>query len=132
MSKYNPNIHQRKTIRLKGYDYSQEGLYFITICTKNKECLFGNIANDVMILNDAGMAVEKCWYEIPNHFPNTKLHQMVVMPNHFHGIIEITATTTAPTTTSVRTPTSAPTTTTAATVAVAVTIANGWVNCAWF
>lgn len=91
MNKYNPNIHHRKSIRLKGYDYSQEGLYFITLCTQNRECLFGNITNGNMILNDAGMMVEKCWHEIPHHFPNTNLHEMVVMPNHFHGIIEITA-----------------------------------------
>lgn len=90
MNKYNPNIHHRKSIRLKGYDYSQEGLYFITLCTQNRECLFGNITNGNMILNDAGIMVEKCWHEIPHHFPNTKLHEMVVMPNHFHGIIEIT------------------------------------------
>ena len=52
--KYNPNIHHRRSIRLKGYDYSQEGLYFITICVKDRECLFGKIENNEMILNDAG------------------------------------------------------------------------------
>jgi len=92
MVKYNPNIHHRKSIRLKGYDYSQAGLYFVTICTQNRECLFGNITDAKMILNDAGKMVEKCWYEIPNHFPNTRLHPMVVMPNHFHGIIELVGT----------------------------------------
>lgn len=89
MKKYNPNIHHRRSIRLKGYDYSQSGLYFITICTQNRQCLLGEISEGKMILNNAGKMVENCWYEIPAHFPNIKLHHMVVMPNHFHGIIEI-------------------------------------------
>ncbi len=83
-SKYN-----RRSIRLRDYDYSQEGLYFITICTQNKLCLFGKIENREMILNDAGKMVEKCWLEIPEHYPNVILHKYVIMPNHIHGIIEI-------------------------------------------
>jgi putative transposase len=90
MNKYNPNIHHRRTIRLKGYDYSQTGLYFITICTKNRGCLFGEIRNGKMVLNDAGDIANKCWYQITNHFPNTILHEHIIMPNHVHGIIEIT------------------------------------------
>ncbi|MBI9036204.1 MAG: transposase [Bacteroidales bacterium] len=82
-------IHNRKSIRLKGYDYSQEGLYFITICTHNRECLFGEIANNTMILNNAGKIANQCWLQIPHHFPNTQLHQHIIMPNHIHGIIEI-------------------------------------------
>ncbi|MCC6720947.1 MAG: hypothetical protein IT243_02005 [Bacteroidia bacterium] len=92
---YNPNIHHRKSIRLKGYDYSQAGLYFITICTHNRECFFGEIVganNDLpeMILNDAGKIANDCWFEIPQHFPNAVLHEHIVMPNHVHGIIELT------------------------------------------
>lgn len=87
--KYNPAIHHRKSIRLKGYDYSQEGLYFITICTCNRECLFGEVINKEMILNDAGRAANECWLKIPEHFPNVVLHEHVVMPNHVHGIIEL-------------------------------------------
>ena len=68
--KYNPQIHHRRSIRLKGYDYSQAGLYFITICTKDKECFFGRIENDEMILNEAGKIADKCWLDIPKHFPN--------------------------------------------------------------
>jgi len=61
MNRYNPNIHHRRSIRLKGYDYSQAGLYFITICCQNRNCLFGKIVDRKMILNDAGkMAVN--WY----------------------------------------------------------------------
>ena len=93
--KYNPAIHHRKSIRLKGYDYSQNGLYFITICTYNRECLFGEIIDKEMILNDAGKIANECWLNIPEHFPNAVLHEHVVMPNHVHGIIELSGTATA-------------------------------------
>ena len=85
---YNPNIHQRKSIRLKGYDYSQAGFYFITICAQNRACLFGEIIDGVMILNDAGKMIAKWYYELENKFTDIRCHQMVVMPNHFHCIIE--------------------------------------------
>lgn len=92
--KYNPDIHHRKSIRLKGYDYSQAGLYFITICCQDRICRFGEIVTDEnsqakMILNDAGIIANDCWLEIPEHFPNAKLHEHIVMPNHVHGIIEL-------------------------------------------
>ena len=86
---YNPNIHHRRSVRLQGYDYSQAGLYFITICCHNREYLFGNITNEEMKLNDAGKIADECWIEIPNHFPNAVLHEYVVMPNHVHGVIEL-------------------------------------------
>src|ERR1700722_13511603 len=91
-AKYNPAIHHRKSIRLKGYDYSQNGLYFITICTYNRECLFGEIINKKMILNDAGKIANECWLKIPEHFPGAILHEHVIMPNHLHGIIELAGT----------------------------------------
>ena len=87
--KFNPDIHHRKSIRLKGYDYSQAGLYFITICTHERLPLFGNINDGEMTTNEAGLVVEKCWKEIPDHFPQVILDCFVVMPNHIHGIIEI-------------------------------------------
>jgi len=87
--KYNPQIHHRKSIRLKGYDYSQAGLYFITICCQDRECRFGKIENDKMILNNLGKIADECWLEIPKHFPNVILHEYIVMPNHVHGIIEL-------------------------------------------
>lgn len=96
MNKYNPEIHNRRSIRLKGYDYSQSGLYFITMCCHKRVCLFGEIVIDPknqlpkMVLNDAGKIANKCWMEIPKHFPNVILHEYVIMPNHVHGIIEIT------------------------------------------
>ncbi len=99
--KYNPQIHHRRSIRLKGYDYSQAGLYFITICIHNRECLFGEIITievenfqplpqPEMKLNDAGKIANECWLEISKHFPNAVLHEHIVMPNHVHGIIELT------------------------------------------
>jgi len=90
MAKYNSDIHHRRSIRLKGYDYSQPGLHFITICTQNRSKLLGDIENSKMILNDAGMMVHRIWNEIPNDFHNIQLHEFVIMPNHIHGIIEIT------------------------------------------
>ncbi len=98
MNRYNPNdghiwnlpqhnCHKRKSIRLKGYDYSQAGLYFITICIKNRECLFGNIKNGKMILNDACKMVEKWYYELENKYPDIKCNEIIVMPNHTHFII---------------------------------------------
>ena len=68
MSQYNPFIHHRRSIRLKGYDYAQEGLYFITICCFENKHLFGKIMDGVMVLNEAGKVAENCWLEIPEHF----------------------------------------------------------------
>ena len=82
-------IHHRRSIRLKGYDYAQEGLYFITICCFENKHLFGKIVDWVMVLNDAGKIAEKCWLEIPEHFKNVVLHAFVIMPNYVHGILEI-------------------------------------------
>lgn len=86
---YNPNIHNRRSIRLKGYDYSRAGLYFVTICVKNRKYLFGKIIEGKMVLNDAGQMVDNEWLKIFHRFPNTKLHEYIVMPNHFHAILEI-------------------------------------------
>lgn len=87
---FNPNIHHRRSIRLREYDYSQEGLYFVIICTHERECLFGEIVNGEMQLNEFGKIVYKCWLEISQYFPNLQLHEHIIMPNHIHGIIEIT------------------------------------------
>jgi REP element-mobilizing transposase RayT len=92
MYNYNSNIHHRRSIRLKGYDYSQAGFYFITSCCQHRACLFGEIIEDsVIILNDAGKMIEAEWLKLPQRFNNIKLHEYVVMPNHFHAILEITA-----------------------------------------
>ena len=108
---YNHEIHHRRSIRLKGYDYSQEGLYFITICIEDRKYLLGEIVigastqgcpdNETygcpesgingckqMILNDAGKMIERWYRELENKYPDKRCHEMVIMPNHFHCIIE--------------------------------------------
>ncbi|MBS1643411.1 MAG: transposase [Bacteroidetes bacterium] len=87
--KYDPQKHHRKSIRLKGYDYSQAGLYFITICTQNREHYFGEIRNGKMVLSPMGVLADILWYEIPNHTQSVALGDFVVMPNHIHGILII-------------------------------------------
>jgi len=81
--------HARRSIRLPGYDYAQSGVYFITIGTQNRECLFGDIKNGALRLNDEGIIVEEKWKETPILRPNVVLDEFVVMPNHFHGIVVI-------------------------------------------
>jgi REP element-mobilizing transposase RayT len=83
-----PGYH-RRSLRLKDYDYSKAGYYFITICTQDRLYLFGEVVDGKMILNDAGKMVERLWYSIRDDFQNIYLHEFVVMPNHIHGIIEI-------------------------------------------
>lgn len=85
---YNPHIHHRKSIRLNRYDYSQAGLYFITICVQKRKCLFGEIENGKMMLNDAGKMIEKWYYELENKYPDIKCDEMILMPNHFHCIVK--------------------------------------------
>ena len=84
---YNSEIHRRRSIRLKGYDYSQAGAYFVTICSWQRECLFGKIANGEMILNEYGEIIMKCWDTIPSHFLHVETDEFIVMPNHVHGIV---------------------------------------------
>ena len=88
MSPYNPDIHHRRSIRLPGYDYASEGLYYVTMCVQNRDCLFGEIKNKEMVLNDAGRMVEKWYHEIHHKFPDIVCHEMAIMPNHFHCIWE--------------------------------------------
>lgn len=87
--KYDPDKHHRKSVRLKDYDYSQNGAYFVTICAYKKQCLFGDITNSKMELSEIGAIAGKCWNEISTHFPNVLLDYFVVMPNHIHGIVNI-------------------------------------------
>lgn len=86
---FNPSIHNRRSIRMQGWDYSQAGLYFVTICVFKKKSIFGDIVSGKMIFNDAGKIANDCWLEIPIHFPNVVLHEHIIMPNHVHGIIEL-------------------------------------------
>ena len=86
---YNAEVHHRKSIRLKGWDYSTPGGYFVTICTRNRACIFGDIVEGQMRLSDLGKIVEECWIGIPGHFPNTRIGVFQVMPNHLDGILKI-------------------------------------------
>jgi hypothetical protein len=83
------NLPRRKIIRLKGHDYSQPGAYFITVCTKDRMHLYGEVDGEEMLVNPIGKIVEGCWNELPDHYPNVQLDGFVVMPNHVHGIIVI-------------------------------------------
>lgn len=87
--KFDPKKHHRRSIRLKGYDYSQPDAYFVTVVTRQRECLFGNVVDGVMVLNDLGKIADECWRAIPEHFPFVELGAHIIMPNHAHGIITI-------------------------------------------
>ena len=89
MTKFDPKIHHRKSIRLKGYDYSQAGAYFVTMVTYHRNCLFGKIENGEMVLNDLGKIADECWRAISEHFPFVELGAHIIMPNHAHGVIVI-------------------------------------------
>lgn len=83
---YDPKKHHRRSIRLKGYNYSSEGFYFITICTEGRRCLFGTIINGKMVLNDYGKIVDNEWQNtIKIRNGDVVLHEYVIMPNHIHA-----------------------------------------------
>jgi REP element-mobilizing transposase RayT len=82
-------LGKRRTNRLKDYDYSSEGTYFVTVCAHNREHLFSRIKEGKMQLNENGRMIEECWNEISGHFPSVKLDEFIIMPNHIHGIISI-------------------------------------------
>jgi len=86
---YNPEIHHRRSIRLKGYDYSSTGAYFVTICVHQRECLFGEVCDGGMLVNPCGSVVESIWGGLSERFSGIILDAHVIMPNHFHGIIII-------------------------------------------
>ncbi|QWU99984.1 transposase [Francisella salimarina] len=79
----------RKNLRLKNYDYSSNGAYFVTICVNNRECLFGDIIDGQMCLNDAGLMIDEIYNDLENKFTNIQCGEYVVMPNHFHCVIHI-------------------------------------------
>jgi REP-associated tyrosine transposase len=83
------NKRGQRSIRLKGYDYSQTGGYFVTIATFGRDSLFGEIMDARMQVNTLGRIVQECWDAIPFHFPNTTLDAFCIMPNHNHGILFI-------------------------------------------
>jgi len=85
-----PVYHQRHSIRLKGYDYSKEGAYFVTVVTQDRNNLLGEILDGQMRLNDFGKIVQNTWDDLINHNDHIELDDFVAMPNHVHGIIVIT------------------------------------------
>lgn len=87
MDQFSQHYPKRKTLRLPYYDYSQHGAYFVTICTQNRKCLFGNVLDDEMRLNEKGQMIENTWKDLVNRFNFVILDIYVIMPNHFHGIM---------------------------------------------
>ena len=90
---FNPLIHHRKSLRLNGYDYSKEGIYFITICCQNRDCRFGKIKNKEMISNEYGNTAYNEWVRLSERFSNFELYVFQIMPNHMHEIILLRTTT---------------------------------------
>ena len=89
MANKSGNIHHRVSYRLKKWDYGWDGAYFVTICTKDRECYFGDVVNGKMKMSEVGIIANVLWDEIRNHFQNVLLDAYVVMPNHVHGIITL-------------------------------------------
>lgn len=87
--KYNSEIHKRRTIRLKDYDYSKDGIYFITICTYNRECILSKIEKEKVILTEYGEIVERCILKIEQIYRNVNICNYVIMPNYIHFILQI-------------------------------------------
>lgn len=87
--KYNPSKHHRHSIRLRGYDYSSSGAYFVTANAQDRLCLFGTVHQNGVDLYDIGNIARQCWEDIPNHFPHVELDEFIIMPDHMHGIIFI-------------------------------------------
>ena len=83
------DVPTRRSIRLRGYDYSQIGQYFITICAYEMRNVFGRIANGTVLLSVVGRIAIDCWRDIPQHFAHVELDAFVIMPNHLHGILTI-------------------------------------------
>ena len=87
--KYDPAKHHRRSIRLKGHDYTQAGAYFVTICVQGQECVLGEVVDGQMVLNDAGRIADQFWPAVAYHFADVEIDIWVTMPNHVHAIIVI-------------------------------------------
>jgi REP element-mobilizing transposase RayT len=85
--KFDPQKHHRRSIRLKGYDYTRSGAYFVTIVVWQRECLFGEIIDGEMRLNQFGKIVQRAWFDLPKHYPYVQLGTFCIMPNHVHAVI---------------------------------------------
>lgn len=89
MEEYFKNKFRTATIRLNGWDYSWPAMYYVTICTKNRECCLSDVKNGQVYMSEIGKVLFECWLEISNHFDNVKLDDWIIMPNHLHGVIAI-------------------------------------------
>ena len=89
---YNSDLHRRRSVRLKGFDYTQAGAYFVTVVVQGRAPLFGDVKDGKAHLNDAGRVVQRVWLRLPDRFPGVEMDAFVVMPNHIHGIVVIHAT----------------------------------------
>ncbi len=87
---YDPEIHHRRSIRLRGYDYCRSGRYYVTICTQDKEHLFGRVVEGEMHRNELGDYVARCWQWLARQYPYVDLDEWIIMPNHLHAIMVIT------------------------------------------
>jgi putative transposase len=87
--KFDPERHNRRSIRLKGYDYSLPGYYYVTICAQNRDCIFGDIIDKKMVLNEFGEIGKQILNELTVKYPNIEIGYYILMPNHLHAIISI-------------------------------------------
>ena len=81
------NKYRIESARRQGWDYADNGYYFVTICTKDREHFFGEVVNGEMVLSEMGLVAKNIWSEIPEHFPHGELDEFIVMPNHIHGLL---------------------------------------------
>ena len=88
--KYNPDVHHHRSLRLRGFDYAEAGAYFVTICAQGRTCLFGDVVDGKMQLNEPGQIVHEEWLRTESIRSEVKLDAFMVMPNHFHGVVVIT------------------------------------------
>jgi REP element-mobilizing transposase RayT len=82
--------HGRKDMRLRGYDYSQAGAYFVTLCLERRQCLLGSVVDAEMRLSALGQMIEQVWADLPHHYAHVELDQFILLPNHLHGIVFLT------------------------------------------
>mgnify|MGYP001081654970 CR=1 FL=1 len=90
MTRYDPDKHHRRSIRLPEWDYRRAGAYFVTLVTYDRGTLFGQVVNGEMVLSPFGRVAATIWQRLPSHFPHVRLDEFVVMPNHLHGVVWLT------------------------------------------
>lgn len=86
---YVPDLHHRRSIRLQAFDYTRDGAYFVTVCSRDRECLFGQVIDGAVNLNEFGQVIGLALTSLPTHFPHVDVPDYVIMPNHLHAIIKI-------------------------------------------